>query len=167
MKLLILNYKELWRSFDTVITRNALSFILVMTFISFAVFIASLPLLFFLNSKFPAQNIQENYGKFEFFILAVFVAPVVETFLFQFIPIETLQKKVNSKFIIAIISALLFSISHLSSYTYAFSNLLGGIVLAYTYIISTQKKYPAYLCTATVHSLRNLIVFVASLVIPE
>lgn len=148
-------------------SRNPLSFILVMTLLSFTVFFASLPILFFLDSIYPAEDTFAKYGKMKLFIFVVFIAPIVETFVFQFIPIKVLQRKVKSNVAIVIVSSLLFALAHLSSYTYAFSNLLGGTVLASTFIIAARKKFPAYLCTASVHTLNNLIVFIATLIFPD
>lgn len=64
--------------------------------------------------------------------------------------------------VIVFVSAMIFGIFHLSSYAYAFANFLGGIALAQTYIYAQKKEISAFTCTAVVHSLRNLLVFLLS-----
>lgn len=146
------------------ISRNSVFLILTMTLLSFAILVISIPLLQYLDSISPSRNIQDEYTKLEFLILAILVAPLVETFLFQFIVIEIMQKFVKAIFPIVALSAILFSLSHLNSYSYAMANLFNGLIFAGTYILASKKGFNSFLCTATVHSLRNLIVFIASII---
>lgn len=144
---------------DEFVAKKSINLIFVMTLASFVLLIIGIPAFEFLASLSLSHRIEEEYTKFEFLILATIIAPLVETFIFQFLVIEIMRKYVKPVFPIIALSAILFALSHLTSYAYAAANLLNGIIFAFTYVIARKKGFNSYLCTATVHSLRNLIVF--------
>lgn len=150
----------LYKSFDRVISKGTISLILTMTFLSLLSFIISLPLLLIIDSVWPGEALNRDFSKLHFFLLATFIAPVVETFIFQYAIIEILRKWIKSTGLIICVSAILFAASHLSSYAYAFANLLNGFVFAFTYIIAKKKNFLPFISTATVHALRNLSAFI-------
>lgn len=152
-----------YKFFDKIISTRPLNLVLVMTFSSVMLTLSILPILATINSVWPGEIANEGYSKFSLFILAVVIAPIVETFLFQFVVIEILRKWISSSIIIVLLSSGLFAISHLSSYAYGLSNFFTGAILAYTYLLAIKRKFSPFLCTTAVHSLRNVIVFVISL----
>lgn len=91
---------------------------------------------------------------------AVILAPIIETVLFQSLPINIIKKSVKWKTnILAVtVSALLFSLAHLPySFWYFLLMIPPGLLLASTYIIFKQRRESAFWITASVHSLWNLI----------
>lgn len=98
----------------------------------------------------------------EIFILSVIIAPLLETFLFQYLIIEILsffkRIKVN---IIIIISSLAFSLIHYYNFIYILVTLLSGMIYAsyYLYLKEEKQKSP-FLYVFALHSLYNFSVFI-------
>lgn len=115
-----------YKFLDKVISSRPLNLVLVMTFGSLILTLIMLPILLTINSFWPGKTPNEGYTKFNLLLLAVVIAPIVETFLFQFAVIEILRKWVSSSIAIALVSSILFAVSHLSSYAYALSNFFTG-----------------------------------------
>lgn len=108
----------------------------------------------------------DNYKYFEtnigliFFILIF--APIVETFLFQFLFFYFFKK---IKFIyIIFLSAIIFSFSHLhknNSYYEIFDLFFAGFIFSTAYVIFLKKKEKAFLNTCSIHFICNLISIIA------
>ncbi|MDR0437036.1 MAG: CPBP family intramembrane metalloprotease [Bacteroidales bacterium] len=104
--------------------------------------------------------------------IAVLVAlmPIVETFLYQYLPIIIVNKFSKNKYLQVFISAILFGLGHIThSISYAIFAIFTGVVLATGFILykenhSTQK---AFWVTALVHGLFNLVSVLLMLVFPE
>jgi len=102
----------------------------------------------------------DKYGIVKIVFLALILAPIVETLIFQLIPILLSQRFIkNIPNIIGItISTIIFSWMHLSySIWYAIGVIPIGFLLAKTYIIFQERKESSFWITTSVHSLRNLI----------
>lgn len=118
----------------------------------------------FINNKFFQFTSDENglsgFSITSKFIIIVLITPLIETLVFQFIPIEFLKRKKWCKppFLI-IVPSLIFSMAHYYHFIYVIMAFVGGIILNY-YYIETQKisKYP-FLLTSLLHSLYNLYGF--------
>lgn len=86
--------------------------------------------------------------------------PLVETFIFQYLIIE-LSRNVkllkNNNFVVIIISAIIFGLSHNYSFLYIFYSFIIGLFLAYSYIIYKKKNFSPFLIVTLIHSLRNTI----------
>ena len=98
------------------------------------------------------------------FFIAVVLAPLIETFLGQSLPIKLIQGIFGKRFkIIALFtSAIIFSLMHFGySIWYSLITLPMGILLAETYIIFQKRKESSFWITSAVHSVRNLIAVVA------
>ncbi|TAH22154.1 MAG: CPBP family intramembrane metalloprotease [Cytophagales bacterium] len=88
------------------------------------------------------------------------IAPLIETFLFQYLIINILQKiKILQKLPLAIIiiSACLFASTHIYSLRYILVSFLVGFYYAYAYIIKQHEKFPIFWLIAIIHSLHNLV----------
>lgn len=101
------------------------------------------------------------YRKFPFwaelFLSTTFV-PLIETFLFQFLPFYILTKSKYLKknyIIIIVISALLFSLWHNYSIHYMIYGLIEGLIYMYLYFARVGKS--PYLTIVAFHALSNLV----------
>jgi len=102
----------------------------------------------------------DKYGIFEIMLLALILAPILETLLSQQIPILLSQRffKHSPNIIGITISTIIFSWMHLSySIWYAIGILPVGLLLANTYIIFQERKESSFWMTSFLHSFRNLI----------
>lgn len=102
------------------------------------------------------------------FFGAVFLAPVFETFIFQFALIEFglkgLERLKKSKihwFVPGLLSAVLFGLAHQYNWNYVFITFFMGLLLAVIYYY-TRKRFGvsmAFVMCAVVHGLNNLVAF--------
>ncbi|NDV15384.1 CPBP family intramembrane metalloprotease [Muricauda sp. TY007] len=101
-----------------------------------------------------------KYSIWRLFLVAVILAPLIETFIGQLLPIKLIQKILGEKFrVVALfISAIIFSLGHFGySIWYSIIMLPMGFLLGETYIIFQKRKESGFWMTSAVHSLRNLI----------
>lgn len=106
---------------------------------------------------FPSYTLEVKNTTILDNIVAVFLAPPLETLLFQYLIINILQKitKLRLRYII-LISSIIFSIVHYSSvYSVIFAFLM-GFILAYSYAVYQNKKESAFWVTTLIHALKNL-----------
>lgn len=105
----------------------------------------------FIDKVHQFKSIQEQ------FIIAVLLAPLIETAIFQFIVVEILYEKLN-KYIIAFISAILFASSHLYNFIYFVFAFILGLLFAYLYFVGREKN-KGFLLVFLIHFIYNLLVF--------
>ena len=104
----------------------------------------------------------EKYGIIGILIIGVVLAPILETFLGQVLPIYLTQKfvKWRTNVISVLISTLLFSLGHLGYSVWYFILIIPtGVLLALTYLIFQGRKESSFWMTFSIHSLRNLLAF--------
>lgn len=105
----------------------------------------------------------QNFS-FLFFLKAVLLGPLLETFIYQFAIIEISRYFKASNFQSILISGLLFGISHMINsdpMTHSVLGTIAGIFFGYVYIF--YKKNPnanAFLMVFLLHSLFNFFVFI-------
>lgn len=108
--------------------------------------------------------ISNPYFKKSFLYLFTFVVllgPFLETYLFQYLPINWLIKKLGGekKVLIIILSGILFSILHAFSWAYCLAMLLPSIIMCY-YYFELKLKYGsanAYFFTSLLHVIMNFV----------
>jgi hypothetical protein len=99
-------------------------------------------------------------SKKEAFIIAVFLAPLIETLIFQYSIISSFLEKRPKAFLFAcIFSALLFGLSHFYSSVYILKTFISGLLFGTLYLVVSQKKQNAFIAVVIAHALYNLIVF--------
>lgn len=137
--------------------------------IKYIFFILILSYVVFLPFGFLFNNYEYDIGGPQSIINASFLgkifigsllAPIFETFVFQYIPIELLDKikiKKNKDFFVLIISSLFFSLTHTYSLIYVLYTFVMGIFLSYTYILYKKKNFHPFWIVVIIHSLRNTI----------
>ncbi|MDZ4994558.1 CPBP family intramembrane metalloprotease [Clostridium perfringens] len=139
---------------------SVVKYILLILLLTYVVFI---PFLFlFSNYDFnvggPQSIINSSFwGKL---FIGSLLAPIFETFVFQYMVIESLDNikiKRHKNFFILIISSIFFSLTHTYSFIYIFYSFVIGMFLAYTYILYKKKNFHPFLIVTIIHSLRNTI----------
>lgn len=111
------------------------------------------------------EMIEETGGKIWVLFASVILAPIFETFLYQFSVIKIirfiLKNAVLCFFISIPISALFFAWDHSYSTHYSLNALFIGLLYAiFFFIAQYRKELPAFLFVAILHSSWNLFAFI-------
>ena len=104
----------------------------------------------------------------QLFFLAVFVSPVVETYLFQALPYQQLRKVkylADRNCFILLISAVVFGLSHFHSLFHILYATVAGLVLMSGYMIRITSDRKTFTLIAVSHSILNLGIFLRNLLI--
>lgn len=99
------------------------------------------------------------------FLATVILAPLIETFIFQFLIIEgtlrVLKKSSFKKYIAAVLSALLFGLTHYYNIYYIGYAFLSGIIFAGIYFYAKGRKgLNPYWVVVSIHAVGNLVAFI-------
>lgn len=97
------------------------------------------------------------------FIAATILAPIFETFIFQYLIHQVLCVKFKLKKMLFIFSgAFIFGLTHYSYYSTMIVTSVICIVFNYIYVvlIETERKKKAYMIIASIHSALNAFVFI-------
>lgn len=98
-------------------------------------------------------------------ITGLLIAPLIETLLFQYLPlkgllyINSINKKAYFKWVFVILSTVLFSVSHSYSWIYIVVTIIPGFILSY-YFYFFYKSYnlsTAFYFIGLLHFLKNTI----------
>lgn len=107
----------------------------------------------------PFESVKE-----EFFAVVIF-APFLETFIFQYLLINTtiyvtkLFRKEGSPILAILLPAICFGLAHSYNYIYMAITFVVGLIFNTFYMINKFKRQDAYTNTTIVHGLYNLCVF--------
>jgi hypothetical protein len=97
-----------------------------------------------------------RFGMEERLWVGAVITPVVETALFQWLPIRILHTWLKLPVAVAVVaSAALFGFGHTYSIGYVVYTFMIGLVLAYGFAIRDFPKGRAYLLICIVHAIRN------------
>lgn len=143
--------------------KNYFIIICVLTVILISHFISRLILSSSLDKGTLTSPLFENESLIYIFTVVVILAPLLETFIFQFCIIEILlrlnRKKIN-KFIIIITSSLMFGLSHSFNVQYFIFGVILGILLSSCYLLAKiRKDINPFMLTLLVHASYNGFVF--------
>lgn len=98
------------------------------------------------------------------FITSIF-APIVETLIFQTALISLMMKFIKNKWLVVLLSAAAFGLSHNYSVAYVSKIFITGVFYGALYV--SCKKYSASLYTIAAHSLYNLLGIIMYEIIPH
>lgn len=99
-----------------------------------------------------------RFGLGERLWVGAIITPVVETALFQWLPIRLLHTWLKLPVVVAVLaSAALFGIGHTYSIGYVVYTFMIGLVLAYGFVLKDYPKGRAYLLICIVHAIRNTV----------
>ena len=110
-----------------------------------------------------AQQFSKGAGWGEKFAIAILVAPLIETFLFQYLIIEgivAIFKIKHFSFAPIFISSILFGLSHCYNLMLFVQPSMNGSNIATCYCNFIPRKKTGFKSTVFLHSLFNLIVFI-------
>jgi hypothetical protein len=116
-----------------------------------------------------AENCEVKYfdkteGLIKIFTISVVLGPLLETFLFQFIPIEFyykfFRKKKYSKWVFIGISSIIFGVSHNYNIITIFDAIFAGVLFSVLYIHFKNLYLNGFLFTFLLHALYNLYAFI-------
>ena len=118
----------------------------------------------YINSRyFKLENaIFEELSEKEMLLLAVVLAPIIETLIFQLFLYRIINKtRINNTLIIIILMSFVFSQAHWYHWLYVVAAFINGIFLNYFYLYTYKKKNElvAVLLTIVLHSSYNLFGF--------
>ena len=118
----------------------------------------------YINSRyFKLENaIFEELSEKEMLLLAVVLAPIIETLIFQLFLYRLINKtRINNTSIIIILMSFVFSQAHWYHWLYVVASFINGLFLNYFYIYTYKKKNEliAVLLTIVLHSSYNLFGF--------
>lgn len=155
---------------------NRLLFLLISTFLGVVI---NFFLSFIYYDLLGIDLGQENYSLLSIpknmqFILAIVIAPLIETAFFQYFPIVlTLRTLLNlniissySKkhfYVAVIISSFLFALIHIFSIVYFFVAFIMGLYFGYITIISEfirEKRINVFISVGLVHTFLNLMAII-------
>jgi uncharacterized protein len=99
-----------------------------------------------------------------FFIIAIIIAPIIETLVFQAFIIYGLQRilrkiKINGLAIPLIVSTLVFGLQHIYTLEFLIAGVFTGFILSSTFILLMKEKRNAILIIIIIHSIVNLQTF--------
>ncbi len=141
--------------------RLALQFIIILIG-SYVVTFLSVPLVALfdgnLHSKLQTEKISVRS-----IIFFVILFPILETWLNQYLIFNTLSKYSyfsNKKYLIIIISGLIFGLLHYYSFSYIVWAFFFGSYLCFCYYIFGIISNKAFLLTCLIHIIRNLIALI-------
>jgi membrane protease YdiL (CAAX protease family) len=102
----------------------------------------------------------------EQFIIVVTIGPLLETAIFQALPIEgchTLFNRCSCKDSLAILaSSLLFAVNHPFSLLYIIATFCSGIAYSTGYIIAKKRAMNAVVVVTLIHASYNLFSFIVN-----
>ncbi len=145
---------------------NPVAFVLVnyllLLFILFVFF--GIPDYFFNIMSGVKNEATTNLKPTELFITTVIVAPLLETFLFQYGIIKSIVYLSDNKYKTQaiILSAMAFTLIHSYSIIYMIYAFIMGLFFGILYFTSLKKKLYPFLVIAFVHALFNFTVFMVN-----
>jgi len=115
-----------------------------------------------------SNPIVHQYGVWEMLFLGVFVAPILETFIYFFLPFTVFRyffRKYRLKgmfFVFLFITATLFALSHPYGPRYLITTLVAGLVMAVIYHTAYRKRFFPFFGIVILHACANLVVWVVN-----
>ncbi|WP_394357295.1 CPBP family intramembrane glutamic endopeptidase [Dokdonia donghaensis] len=106
------------------------------------------------------QNVVSDF--YLYFFKIVIISPIIETFLFQFLPLEFLKRILYRKFLILAICSFIFGIFHFFN-DFLIQEFIVTFILGWvfnnSYLVVQQKRQNAFLSVVLIHLGYNLFVF--------
>ncbi|ABR47267.1 Abortive infection protein [Alkaliphilus metalliredigens QYMF] len=157
------------------INLSPMIFVPLMTVFSYLILFSFIPVLLLIEKKFGYRgtfnndsiDVFHNEGLLLVILLTVVLAPIVETAVFQMVPIRYLRKTNFLKekpMITILISAVFFGLGHTYNIIRVIETSLIGIILAYSYYIYLEKNYYPFWIVTSIHGLRNLMTTILLLI---
>jgi membrane protease YdiL (CAAX protease family) len=109
----------------------------------------------------PDTPVDKYIGEYPvlFLVYIAILVPLIETLLFQWLPIGLMARFVTKKvWPQVVVSTVAFSLWHLPNITQALGAIVGGLILAWTYVIWFGRgRHKGYWAACLIHAWNNLI----------
>ncbi len=140
---------------------NLIKFSLIVAMEHFTIIVITCLIIELTTTTSETSTIFDKYSNVRLFIMAVLVAPIWETIVFQFSIIELLKKIISNKCICGTISAFIFGYVHIDNSHYGiYYATISGLYLSWGYNHWTShSRSKAIISTAIQHALYNLTIF--------
>lgn len=142
------------------IRRNDAQLILLFVILNILNSLASSAISFFFTQTGIKNHTLTKLNSGNEFLVAVILAPVIETLIFQYALIETIRQKVKP-FYACLISASFFALAHIYSPYYVLFAFVSGLLFGYLYL-SRKSVLRACLLVLIAHASYNYIVYLGS-----
>ncbi|MBC5837853.1 CPBP family glutamic-type intramembrane protease [Flavobacterium muglaense] len=109
------------------------------------------------------NDVMVKKNNWQKFFSGVFVGPLLETFIFQYLLEKILIFTSKNSYQITVLSAILFGLTHNYQSFYIFYSFTLGFYFTYLYLILLKLKRKAFLTIFLLHSIHNLLVFLQQL----
>lgn len=122
----------------------------------------------FILKKVDTQLFQEGFSFLEYWVIAIFFAPVFETFFLQLIPILALKRMGIDLRFQFVVSCLLFILVHFSyGLAHGISGgVVGGAYLAFSFLVyANNSTLKAFFVTTSIHTIANVSMFFLSVIL--
>ncbi|SHH35279.1 CPBP family intramembrane glutamic endopeptidase [Tepidibacter thalassicus] len=153
--------KDILIKFDKFLRNlNVFSFIVTILFFQFLSIILMEPILNFLPDNNGAAPFSASDKIAIQVVFGIIIAPLYETLIYQKLIISICDKikfLSKRKYLIVLISGVIFGSRHTYSLQYVFHMIIVGIIWAYAYVIYKEKRKYPYWVVCTIHVLNNLI----------
>jgi uncharacterized protein len=100
-----------------------------------------------------------DISKWEKFWLVCFIAPIIETLVFQFLPVFIISKFIKNENGTIFLIALIFCLFHTYSVVYVCMTFMGGVIMGYFYFKTKKLGFYPIVSTIILHSFYNLYGF--------
>ncbi|PWN70583.1 CPBP family intramembrane metalloprotease [Chryseobacterium phosphatilyticum] len=138
--------------------------LIIFFIISFALAVLNGYFFYYINNSYVHFDVNQNQNisKHELSFIAIFIAPFIETLVFQYLPYMLLTKvmMIKNKSLCILIMSLIFASMHYYNWLYIIMTFFGGIILNNLYIhyFRHTPKY-SFILTVFFHALFNLYGF--------
>ena len=97
------------------------------------------------------------------YFLAIIVIPIIETLIFQKLPIDwSIKNNKGSMWLVIAVTGLLFGLSHYTGFPLVITFIVSGMYLSYIYYNLKQQEYYPFVLTVLAHGVLNALVVVTS-----
>jgi len=108
------------------------------------------------------KNPIANYGWQVKLFIGVIFAPILETFIFQYLTFKLIRLVTKNPIYIIGLASLFFAVNHYYNWFYMFVTFFMGIILNYNYYAVQKISKFAFWLTVLFHAANNFIAFFAS-----
>ena len=152
--------------------RNYPTQLLIFLLAGYATIILLIPIAAVLEMAGAVQQLieQPNPADLEELPLAIIIAPIIETLVFQHLIFQVFRKWIpikNKYFWAIIVSSVLFGLMHKYNVIYIIFAFLQGITLGYCYYFYKRNLVKAFWSTAVVHAAHNSIAVLVAVNFPD
>src|SRR5688572_7194907 len=145
-----------------IISTNKHLFVLIFTLLAILTMFINLHILDLLGVEYEERPVEDK--TFWFIVGAIIIAPLIETFLFQKLPIDYFRKYIKNDWPLVIISAVPFGLIHyikdffVRDIFYAFCF---GAIFAYAYVLAGKREdMNAYWAVVIIHAGYNTVALI-------